>query len=797
MNWKTIILCCWGAWCSVPVVAQKKQITIGGYISDATDGEKLIGATIKIQPGKGVITNEYGFYSINVLPTDSVLMFKVSYVGYITQKIAVKVQKDTFLNIALMPAGVLQEVEIIAQKDPNKPTDGSVIALSSDQIKQLPRLLGEADALRALQLLPGIQGGSEGSSSLHVRGGSPDQNLILLDDIPLYFVNHLGGFLSVIDANSINAIKLYKGGFPARYAGRLSAILDVRLKEGNRKTWEKTVSLGVLSSKVSISGPLKKDKASLFISARRSNLDYLSRLQSVIQGDNKFSAGFWFYDSTLKLNWDLGEKDHLMISSYTSADKLFLEQRQKKTAAVPPIKSEASLSNGWSNVGIGLRWNHLFSERLFSNFTSAYTRFIYQNNVSVQRWEGTGFDSLVNGFSNGLRSGINDWSNKAILTWNINSEQTLRVGGNVVLHFFDQPGTSFIQQGENPVNVQFGGKRLFSLENGVFGEVEGQLGKKITYNIGLHAALLWLRRATFFSPQPRVNIVYECHPHANIHISYARMSQFLHLLSNTGAGLPTDLWVPATNAVPPSISDQVTFGTAWALPGEITMDIELFYKKIDNIIEFQQGASFTSAGGDWQDKVFIGGQGVVLGTELFVKKIAPRWEAWISYTLSSNRRQFNQLNNGAFFPYKYDKPHVIHLVGIWKPNKTSNLSVAWNFESGQVITLPTLGYAIETFGPDANGIIYGFNPDNAYLYSGRNNYRLPNYHRLDINYNKTKTRINKKGRKIERTFTIGAYNLYNRQNPYFVFYDKKNGQTKLFQLTLFPILPYISVEYQY
>lgn len=796
MLWKTIPLCCLALLLCIAGQAQNKSVNIGGFVSDATDGEKLIGATVAVFPGNGAITNEYGFYSIRATPADSIVI-RVAYVGYITQTIALVGQRDTFLNIHLLPAGALQEVEVVALREPIKPTDGAVVALASGQIKQLPRLLGEADALRAFQLLPGIQGGAEGSSALHVRGGSPDQNLILLDDIPLYFVNHLGGFLSVIDANSINSIKLYKGGFPGRYAGRLSAILDVRLKDGNLKEWEKQVSVGVLSSKISVSGPLKKDKASVFISARRSNLDYLTRLQSLFQRDNKFNAGFWFYDTTLKLNWNLSKKDRLMVSSYTSADQLFLDQQQKKNDANPPLRSAASVTNGWSNVGVGLRWNHVFSERLFSNFTTSYTRFVYQNQVSAQRWEGPKLDSLVQGFSNSLHSSINDWSNKAILSWNLGNQKVVRLGMNSVLHFFGQPGTTFQQQGQNPLDVRFGGQRLRSVEHGIFGELEGQLGERLNYNVGLHVAALWLRQTVFFSPQPRLNVVYQVSSRANIRFSYARMTQFLHLLSNAGAGLPTDLWVPATNAVPPSASDQVGMATGWTFPGQVTLDAEVYYKNIRNLIEFQQGASFSSSGGDWQTKVFTGGQGIVYGAELLLKKNAAKWEGWISYTLSRNRRQFEQLNNGAFFPYKFDKPHVLHVVGTWKMAKGTNLSATWNFESGQAITLPTLGYAIETFGVQANGLQNGFYPGDAYLYAGRNNYRLPNYHRLDINYNKTTVKKSKKGQSYERTWSVGAYNLYNRQNPYFVFYDQKDSQPQLFQLTLFPVLPYASVEYNF
>lgn len=780
-----------------PLSAQKESARVAGYVVDSFNMERLIGASIFQKSQKRYSrTNEYGFFAFETEKEDSIVL-ETSYVGYRPKKTTIYLSKDTIVYIKLHSAATLQEVEIKSARDGIKGTDGSVLLLNSKQIKALPRLLGEADALRAFQLMPGVQSGSEGSSALYVRGGSPDQNLIILDDIPLYFVNHLGGFLSVIDANSISSIKLYKGGFPSRYAGRLSSILDIRLKDGNMKKWDKSFSAGILSSRASISGPIVKGKSSVLVTVRRSNFDYITRLKTLFQGKEKFSAGFWFYDATLKANWNIGKKDRLLLSFYGGMDDLFLRQRQQNTVANEEFTTTSKVSNRWGNAGVGLRWNHIFSESLFGNLAVSYTGFRYTNGLEAQRYLESE-DSLVSSFSNALRSKIQDISTKGTFEWHRARNLVVRFGATAILHRFRQPGTEFSQTGINDVSVRYGGDYLASFESGIFGEADGSWGNKVDYNAGLHFAALQVGQSWFLSPQPRLNIVYKAAERLTIKGSYARMTQNLHLLSNAGAGLPTDLWVPTTPSVRPATSDQVEVGMSTDIASSgILIELEGYYKKMKHLIEFQQGASFTSSGGDWQEKVEKNGTGVAYGIELLVRKTSPKVEGWVSYTLSKNQRKFENLNQGHYFPYKFDRTHVFHLVGIYRINKRCTMSGTWTFETGQAITLPSASYQIETFGQSGASGIYGFNPGTAYLFTGRNNFRLPDYHRLDIAFNLTKN-IKRKARAVERIWSIGVYNLYNQQNPYFVFYDQnKQQQTKLYQVTLFPFLPFANLEYNF
>lgn len=793
---KALALSCFLAF-STALFGQTGDFRIAGYVLDSLSGERLIGVSLYQKGAKGyTFSNEYGFFTLPAAQASPVAL-EVVYVGYRTQQIELTVSQDTIIYIHLTPAALLKEVEIKSERNPVKSTDGSVMVLSSKQIKALPRLLGEADALRAFQLLPGVQSGSEGSSALHVRGGSPDQNLIVLDDVPLYFVNHLGGFLSVIDANSVSAIKLYKGGFPARYAGRLSSILDIRLKDGNNQQWNKEFSIGILSSRLSFSGPVVRGKSSVLFTVRRSNFDYFSRLRTLFQREDKFSAGFWFYDATLKVNWNLSRKDRLLFSFYSGTDDLFLRQRQKSTVSSEVFSTSSNVDTRWGNLGAGLRWNHVFSERLFSNFIVSYTGFRYKNGLNAERRLVDDTDSLVSSFSNALRSRIQDVACKGILEWHPSQRTTFRYGGGLTLHAFRQPGIEFSQTGATDVSSSYGGAYLPSVEGGVFGEAEGRLNCGLEYNFGLHLATLNVGSTWFFSPQPRLSLAYKPSKTVTAKASYARMTQNLHLLSNAGAGLPTDLWVPATSTVRPATSDQISLGISSEFLWGTSLEMEGYYKKMNDLIEFQQGASFASSGGDWQQKVEKSGIGKAYGIEFLLRKTSPKFEGWLSYTLSRNKRQFANLNNGRYFPYKFDRPHVLHLVGIGRFSERFTMSGTWTFETGQAITLPNSAFPVETFGQAPASLVYGYYPGTAYLFEGRNNFRLPNYHRLDIAFNFIK-KFRKKGKPIERTWSIGAYNSYNQQNPYFVYYDKnEQGQTRLYQITMFPLLPFANLEYKF
>ena len=785
---------------------QAQKITLAGYIQDSISGERLIGATLHTVPdyASSTITNEFGFFSLEI-NQGKTSRIKVNYLGYESRLFELSPSQDTTLVFELPPSqNELSTVEVKAQNYALPKTSGTIVQITPKEIKQIPRLLGETDALRAFQLMPGIQGGSEGSSALHVRGGSPDQNLILLDDVPLYFANHIGGFVSVIDADAINSIRLYKGGFPARFAGRLSSVVDVRLKDGGFDKWKKQFSLGVLSSKISFSGPIKKDKVSALVTLRRSNLDLLTRIASLMNSGGEFSAGFYFYDGTAKINYKISERDRVYLSFYAGQDRLFIKQNSEDEFQGEQYTLKSRIGNNWGNIAGAIRWNHLYGERFFANYILSYSRFNYSKGLDVNRTvENTDTPPQKNIAD--LTSGIQDFSLK--LHHEFHGKSIYRFGLTADTPRFRQPGIYLFQQRPDEENIEQseGGKIRQSSTLGAYIEVEPELGKKLTMNIGLHTALFFTDKKVLPSLQPRFVANYAINENFSINTTYSRMVQNLHLLSNSGAGLPTDLWLPATDRVRPTIADQVSIGTQWNTNG-FSFEFDAFYKKMYGQIDFRQGASFFTGGEDWQDNVEIDGKGTVYGTEFLLKKNTGKFNGWLAYTWSKNTRIFDNLNSGRAFPYKFDRPHVLDIVAIWQPGPKVSMSATWTLESGQAITLADAQYALETFDlydSSQNQLNFephnqlNFGPHNAQLFDQRNNYRMPTYHRLDVNFNFTR-KGTRKGKSQTRITTLGVYNLYNKHNPYFIFYDRnEQGDTSLHQFTLFPILPYISYELKF
>lgn len=770
---------------------------LAGYVQDSLTGEKLIGATLFLpQNGAFSITNDYGFFSVNAGNKGGVEV-EVSYLSYEKRIFRFFMTGDTTVILDLQPAAnQLSTVEVKVFRPGNAPpkTEGSIVQLSQKEVKQLPKLLGEADALRTLQLLPGVQGGAEGSSSLYVRGGSPDQNLILLDDVPLYFANHLGGFVSVIDANAINSIKLYKGGFPARFAGRLSSVLDIRLKDGGTDQWEKLFSIGVLSSRLSLSGPLVKGKVTMLATLRRSNLDLPTRLASLVRSGQEFSAGFYFFDGTLKINYQISPRDRVHFSFYAGEDRLFIAQNQENEFQGELYTLNSRTKNNWGNRAAALRWSHLYSERFFANYVLSWSRFSYFNGLNAKQTPQDP-ESLPRQVISELTSGIDDLNLR--LHHEVHGKILFRFGLLASVSSFEQPGIYLLQRKENGQQIEQteGGSIKGGQSAGAYLEVEPVRSGNFTVNAGGHAGFFFTDGKAFPTLQPR--LAANCHLGSgfSINSSYARMVQNLHLLSNSGAGLPTDLWLPATKAVRPSASDQLSMGAQWEKQG-FSVEADVFHKWLRGLIEFRQGASFFAGGGDWQNKVETGGRGRVYGVELSVKKKMEKLNAWVAYTWSKNTRTFNNLNEGEPFPYKFDRPHVLDIVAIWEPNPRFNMSMTWAFESGTAITLANARYELETWDVNPNSLRYEieFGPHDAQLFNKRNNYRLPNYHRMDINFNFIKT-YKKKGKERTRTLSTGVYNLYNKLNPYFLFFDQnEEGKVRLYQFTLFPALPYLSYE---
>jgi hypothetical protein len=787
---------------ATPARAQPARVTLSGFVQDARSGEKLLGAAVYVAGGQvGTTTNAAGFYSLT-LPAQDSLCLMASYLGYQRASRTLAGRQTAAHSFALTAANELTDVQVTGQRDAplERRVEMSTLQIPVSQLRQLPALLGEPDVLRAFQLMPGVQSGREGSGALYVRGGSPDQNLTLLDDVPIYYVSHIGGFLSVFDANAISDVRLIKGGFPARYGGRLSSVLDVRLKEGNKEKLSGNAGVGVLATHFSLEGPLKNGKTTFLVSARRGNLDLFSRVASRISSDGNSVVGYSFYDASLKVSHRLTAKDQVFAAVYLGGDRLFLTQKQQ---TIPDPKGDLRYQ-GESNLRYGnalasLRWNRQFSPKLFGNVTAAATQFRYTNGQSYHAEDdspaGRSEDSQAL-----FTSGVLDVQAKADFDYYASPAQQFRFGGTAIHHTFTPGVNSFTTNSSAAaVDTTFGSQRVNAREMVFYGEDEIRFNARLSANIGLRAVAYAVAYAvagrTFGGVQPRMLATYLVGEHTALKASFSSMQQYLHLLSNNGAGLPTDLWVPATARVAPQRAQQVAVGvahtiTAWG----VEVSAEAFQKDLSNLIEFREGATFYNSSQDWQDKVVTGGRGQVRGLELLVQKKTGRLTGWVGYTLARNERQFDQLNAGQWYPYKFDRRHDASVVLIYQLRPRIALSATWVYGTGNALTLAEGNYNVieQSYG---QGLRSNVAPERyfyqeAELYGSKNSFRMRAYHRLDVGA--TFTRPVRHG---ERIWRIGAYNAYSRHNPYYIYYQLDGDRQKqLYQLSLFPILPAISYE---
>jgi outer membrane cobalamin receptor len=756
-----------------------QKATISGFVTDSETGEKLVGAMIYEQKTKtGTTSNNFGFYSFSLQSADS-LLIEISYVGYEKQSVLITKNSEKQINFSLTLNNELSEVLISQSHSIVKSNDISILQIPISQIKNLPSLAGEADILKAFHLMPGVQAGAEGTSGLYVRGGSPDQNLILLDGVPLYYVNHIGGFISVFAPGSINSVKLYKGGFPARFGGRLSSVIDITMKDGNFKKRAGEISLGVISSGLSFETPIKKDKSSFFISLRRCNLDLFTRLAQKLTKPQDFSTGYTFYDLNSKLNFKLNEKNSVFLSFYHGRDRIFLKDKSTSTFDNATYKIESNIK--WGNILTAARWNHIFKSTVFSNLTIYYTKFYYLTDVNNSK---TDNDNSSNSETerNLFKSQVNDVSAKYEIEWFPNNQHEIRTGIFYIRHSFvpgyisyklDLPG----QNKDTTLNSQ----KLSADESCFYIEDDFHFNKKTSMNIGIHSSLYSVENKTFFSVQPRIVVNRELSQYMSLKASYSTMNQYVHLLSNSSAGLPNDLWVPSTTKIHPEFSQQIVAGLFYTIP-KYSLDIsfEVFYKKMNNLIEFKEGTSIFSGTSDWQSKVETNGSGNVKGLELLIQKQVGRYSGWIGYTLSKNTRQFEKLNNGKEFPYKYDRTHDFSIVFNLKIKKNIQFSATWVYSTGSATTLAVSKYPLINTDYYFSQMTF----DDAHLYNGKNQFRLPAYHRLDIGFTSEK-----KLTKGTRIWNLSVYNLYNRMNPFILYFGTNNNQNrKLYQITLFPVI---------
>lgn len=766
-----------------------QKYTVSGYVEDLRSGEQIYSANVyDLRTNQGTTTNEYGFFSLT-LSSDTVDL-TVSFVGYAAFTKQIFLKSDLKLNIQLDPSIQLAEVVIMDKKSDEmvKSTQMSIIEMPINQIKSLPVLLGEADVLKSLQLMPGVQSGSEGSSGLYVRGGGPDQNLILLDGVPVYNASHLFGFFSVFNTDAISSVKLIKGGFPARYGGRLSSVIDIRMKEGNLKEFHGEGSIGNVSSKFTFEGPIVKDKSSFIMSARRTYIDVLAApiiqaVNSASGGGGKLRAGYYFYDANAKVNYKFSDKDRIYASFYAGRDKAYTKTKQSYVYNDTTNYEEQGFELLWGNVTGALRWNHVFTNKLFSNVTAVYSKYLFDTrNKYVQDRGGIKQNEFLFDYISGIENigGTIDFDYSPV------PKHSIKFGTNYLYHTFS-PGVSTYQITEEGTSISqdFGNNKIYASEFYGYAEDSWDLSGLIKLNFGGHYSGFYVQNRFYNSFQPRVSMRVLLNEKMSIKAAYSHMSQYIHLLTNATIGLPTDLWLPSTDSVRPEISKQAALGFAYNINNNWDLSIEGYYKTMDNLIEYKEGASFFQLSQNWESKLEIG-SGYSYGAEVLLRKNFGKLTGWIGYTLSWSWREFENINFGEAFPYKYDRRHDASLVLMYELNDKIDFGLSWVYGTGNAVTLGVARYN-GLFGDSWNGGSYY--PEIEY-YNGRNSYRTPAYHRLDVSAN-----FKKKTKWGERTWSLGLYNAYSRQNPFYLYFGYDNSKRVLKQVSLFPIIP--SVRYAF
>jgi len=761
--------------------------TISGFISDASSGEKLIGATVfDMNSKKGTTSNLYGFFSIT-LPEGEVNL-RVSYVGYVAVFNKITLNSNTKLNLELKDNETLKEHTVIATQSEKiqEKSQMSTVEISMEKVKALPVFLGEQDIMKTIQLLPGVQSGSEGSSGLYVRGGGPDQNLILLDGVPVYNASHLFGFFSVFNADAINSVTLIKGGFPARYGGRLSSVIDIRMKEGNLKEVHGEGSIGLISGKFSVEAPIVKDKTSFILSGRRTWIDALASplIKSAAKSNGtNASGGYYFYDFNAKINHKLNDNNRLYLSGYFGNDKFYarIEEEDLFQGTNSTFTSKNSIQ--WGNIITALRWNNLINDKLFSNTTLRYSRYKFKVGFSEEEKSvtaGTTFTSFD------YFSGIEDWSGSVDFDYIPTPNHYIKFGLGNTYHTFT-PGVNQVQVKEavQSLDTTFGSSKQFAHEANIYVEDDFKIGELIKINGGLHLSAFFVGKETYLNLEPRISGRYLIDETMSLKASYAKMSQYMHLLTNGSIGLPTDLWVPVTEKIKPQISHQVAAGVAKTFKKQYEISIEGYYKWMKNLIEYKEGSSLILNNNF--EELLLQGNGKSYGSEFLIRKQKGKINGWIGYTLAWSTRHFDHLNNGETFWAKYDRRHNLSVVANWDITKRFTFSTIWVYSSGARFTPIRAKFLY----PDASSTKIELVP----VYSKRNEFSMSPTHRLDVNFV-----IRNNPRKRFRTeWHLGGYNIYNRATPYRinVKVDASTGEVYYEQPGLFGFIPSIAYNFRF
>ena len=755
----------------------------------------------------GTVSNEYGFFSLTARGNRVVL--NCSYVGYSNVDIPLDLDSDTSLNLFLSPSLELEEVTVSARSADREFLSSQMSSHSINHMEahKMPLLLGETDLIKSLQYLPGVSSGVEGTSGILVRGGGSDQNLVLLDGVPVYNVNHLFGLFSVFNGDAVNSATIYKGGFPARYSGRLSSVLDVRLKEGNMQEFHGSASIGLIAAKLMLEGPIVKDKTSFLVSTRRTYADVLSYpVQYMVNKSNGMAAknyyGYFFHDINAKINHKFSDRSRLYLSTYAGKDEFYNQDNTEiyDMSTGQSVASHYKYGFSWGNWTSSLRWNHIWSGSLFSNLTVAYSTFKhreYEESQGLYTMDGPDLSSPM--ITDEYYSRVKDLSVALDFSLKPFNGHDIRAGIRGNLYNFE-PGTSMDEHYFPELGIftqRTGADTVRATQWTAFLEDDFSIGDRFRANLGFNASLFLVEDKQYFSPEPRISARYLLSDRLVMKASYSKMSQNLHLLTNAMVGLPTDSWVPSTSTLPPETSWQAALGFNYKFKPGIRFSLEGFYKEMDNLVEYAEGAELQMNDRNWEDKVLTG-SGKAYGMEFYALKESGKWTGSLAYTLSWNTRQFSEINFGEPFPYKYDRRHDLSLTANWQMRKNISLGAVWVLASGTNVTVQDQSYynPLLIGDPDAGSgsTIVNRHSDQDIIrnFSERNGYQLPMYHRLDMGIN-----FEKEKKRVDRTWSFGVYNLYSRKNVFYVynyqgtFEDSQVEEKRVYQVTMLPFLPYV------
>jgi outer membrane receptor for ferrienterochelin and colicin len=780
------------------------KFTVSGYVKDGRTGESLIGTNVYLKELlKGASTNQYGFYSITVSQGNYTLVS--SFLGYKDHQQFITLDRNLRVNIEMESAAFMTKEVVITgereDKNVQAPQMGKV-DLEVEKIKTLPAFMGEVDILKTIQLLPGVQSAGEGNAGYYVRGGGPDQNLILLDEAVVYNASHLFGFFSVFNADAVKNVSLIKGGMPAQYGGRLASVLDISMKEGNMKEYHAEGGLGFIASRLTIEGPIKKDTASFIISGRRTFIDLFLREPFVEEGSTAEQNGYFFYDLNTKINYRLSDKDRLYISGYFGRDVFKFKSEDTGFKARIP----------WGNATASARWNHLFNDRLFMNTTLVFTDYDFAFEAEAQQFE----------FK--LFSGVRDWNGKIDFTYFPSILHNVRFGANYTYHTFS-PSNVEARSGDTEFDLGDAIK-LYSHEGAIYINDDWDISDRWAVSVGL--------RYTYFNQvgpftryvqnqflentdtitykkgesvqkyqhiEPRFSVKFGINKTSSLKAGITQNYQYIHLASLSTTSLPTDVWVPSSTRVKPQEGWQYALGYFRNFKDNLwETSVEVYYKSMKNQVEYREGAQPDDDIRNNQDNNFVFGKGWSYGSEFFVKKTQGRFNGWVGYSLSWTWRQFPDLNNNKKFPAKYDRRHDVSIVLTYELNKKWTFGATWIYATGNALTLPQSRLFLN--GPIDVSTLVSEETIPLQIYYGygeRNSYRQPAYHRLDI----SATLVVQKKKKWQSSWNFSIFNVYNRFNPYFIYFDDSvdpnTGQFKLQakQVSLFPIIPSVTYNFKF